>query len=882
MEIRFGMTLDGQKGFQPTDALGKETVGPLGFLTILETFLGLTSQPVSQSHRVLQYLELLLEGSETERFYTRSLRVDEIGTAAQLLAWRDLWLLHGWNGLHHPSSSKRILDLAEVEMHTKGRLAPSMGERLHAIEEKLDHRKIPIDEVILVDELASFPIRWQKVLKKLRFKEVAPDTLIPKCPKENFLRKIQLSLLSVTRGQEVEAINYEEDGSFKVVESDTAILSARWLSSQGQSMSTLLVAPTGGELLDEFIEGSGKAAPGLDEASPFRPILQVLPMAIDLLWGPLDPEALMRFMSHPLAPLPSRVRHPLAEALTQQPGVGGRRWQDAMTKIKKYYEGNTSDDLQKIIDRIGFWTGLALHSRDDGVPISAVLELISTIAQHWQSRLFVSDESMKSILMVGLQQLDAARKSLETTRDQDPSVDVISQRQIQQLLRQATQRGSDNPNRYARVGAMLSVTDPAAAIDPADCIIWWQMCMPNLPERWPWSPGEIDALSKTGVELPTVGALLAQAAMDWLRPILNARSELVLMKPPKSMEQHPVWQMIEVLVNGIKPISLETLLSVNASDLVAVTHQRLPERRRYWSFDRDLSLYKRDKESFSSLEKFLFNPYHWLLEYPAGLRKSKRLRISEGPLLLGNLSHALVEQLVSEYPTLAIDQETFDEWFAREFDRKVAEEGGSLLLPGRGADLHAFRLKLKQGMQRLIEFMRTASIQQVESERKLTGQYGTGESILEGSADLVLKRGDGNSAVLDMKWSGSARFGDKLKHQRHLQLVMYAELMRQEEKSVPAVGYFILDQGKLLTTSDAWFPGVNLIHPKNPLTHEAAWNRFRTTLTWRQAQFKEGRVELAFEDIEASDAETIPEDGLELEIMNPNFNDYRFLAGWAN
>ena len=38
--IRFGLALDGERGWHARDALGESTVGPLGFLSILETQLG--------------------------------------------------------------------------------------------------------------------------------------------------------------------------------------------------------------------------------------------------------------------------------------------------------------------------------------------------------------------------------------------------------------------------------------------------------------------------------------------------------------------------------------------------------------------------------------------------------------------------------------------------------------------------------------------------------------------------------------------------------------------------------------------------------------------------------------------------------------------------
>ena len=40
--VRFGLDLDGERGWHARDTLGDSTLGPLGFLNVLETQLGLT------------------------------------------------------------------------------------------------------------------------------------------------------------------------------------------------------------------------------------------------------------------------------------------------------------------------------------------------------------------------------------------------------------------------------------------------------------------------------------------------------------------------------------------------------------------------------------------------------------------------------------------------------------------------------------------------------------------------------------------------------------------------------------------------------------------------------------------------------------------------
>ena len=123
-KIRFGISLDGQSGWLTKDAVGESTVGPLGMLTILETQLGLLRVPVPQSERVVQFRGCLQRSSTGSRFYERSFRTDELGTASTLLGWRDHWYEHGWAGRMPADASARLGDMAAVESLATATVAP--------------------------------------------------------------------------------------------------------------------------------------------------------------------------------------------------------------------------------------------------------------------------------------------------------------------------------------------------------------------------------------------------------------------------------------------------------------------------------------------------------------------------------------------------------------------------------------------------------------------------------------------------------------------------------------------------------------------------------------------------------------------------------------
>ena len=61
--IRFGLDLDGERGWHARDALGESTLGPLGFLNVLETQLGLTRAVPSAAQRALQMRACLADAT---------------------------------------------------------------------------------------------------------------------------------------------------------------------------------------------------------------------------------------------------------------------------------------------------------------------------------------------------------------------------------------------------------------------------------------------------------------------------------------------------------------------------------------------------------------------------------------------------------------------------------------------------------------------------------------------------------------------------------------------------------------------------------------------------------------------------------------------------
>ncbi|NWG75493.1 MAG: PD-(D/E)XK nuclease family protein, partial [Rubrivivax sp.] len=176
------------------------TAGPLGLLNLLETHLGLLRAAVAPADRVVQMRQCLGQALTPYRFYARSFEADELGTAATLLAWRDRWYEHGWDG-RDPGGSPRLADMGAVEARAAGAVAPGVGQRLAAVMAALDVRRPQIERIDLLDPLEDFPPAWQRVLARLPV--AAPPAVVPQARPGTLLHDLQHALLAAAGGERV-------------------------------------------------------------------------------------------------------------------------------------------------------------------------------------------------------------------------------------------------------------------------------------------------------------------------------------------------------------------------------------------------------------------------------------------------------------------------------------------------------------------------------------------------------------------------------------------------------------------------------------------------------------------------------------------------------
>lgn len=840
MHVTFGLSLDARQGPSPTNFFNTPVVGRLGFLSLLETYLGLSAPGASTAKRVAIYSGLLRAHDNSSRFYSESMKADSIGTAARLLAWRDEWRLDGWDGSANPETPSRIQELAAIEKIALETLPPGEAERLHLVMQALSASgPSPITSVHLVDPLEDFPRLWQQVLERLPAVEVR----LPEPQGAGQLRAVQEHALTVLTGSTVGSLPAPTDGSVLLVRALAATTAEHWLSAQHshEPGDRLVLAEEAGDSLDVSLSATGGVNCGFERPSQLRPALQALPLALEMCWEPVDMNRLLDFLTHPVGPFSRRARSGLARAVAKQPGIGGEAWTAAKAKIA------AGDDVQEVADEITFWLESERWSRTNGVPVDALIARVDRMKEAMRRRL-AGESANVANFSAAHRQCAAVHDALAELARQ--GLARVLPRQIEQLVAHATPAGAVNPASVSHVGCMRSASTAAACIEAADEVIWWMPSTPALPSPLPWSPAEVSALTQLGVQLRDPARELVSLALKWLRPLLAARRRFVLVCPPPHAEVHPIRQLLEKLVPDIESGALDldtalgsTLLGTTAEVLPP---QPLPATPRHIQLPHPVRLGD-SKQSFTTLNELFNDPALFVLKRVADLEPTSVLAAEEDNRLLGILAHRVFEKLFGHADALTWSNPDAVAWFRTEADTLLQTEGAVLLMQGAGVSQQHFRKVCEGAVCSLLDYLRSAGATHVQTEVEFSGTLGA--VPLVGKIDLLVTLGDKRTAALDMKWRSDNYYAGLLRSGEHLQLALYSSLVEQTNGVAPAaLGYFILESGALYVTVANMFPKAQVIRPPDGVTVATLLERARATWTWRKQQLDAGTIEVVPED----------------------------------
>lgn len=808
--------LSGSSADRAEDAvLGEPIWGPRALLTDVELRLGLPPPGATPEDRVQAYSSRLRAARAGEPFFARSLDVDPHGTAATLLSWRDELLEAGWSDAPVPNGGRRLEALTAVESSNDLTLPLGMADRLVRVEHELRRFSGPLyDGVRLLEPLEAWPGRWRSLFASLDATVDASAFAPSASAADSDLGQAQRALSS----SRTQPTAWRGDGSVRWLRARTSWELGEAVVGLARSLPTqdVLFVTLGDEApLEAALASQGLPTLGRSATSALRAPLQVLPLALSLLYGPRDPYRALELLTLPNGPIGRFAARRLASALAQAPGIGSDAWKAAKAPAKPDDPGSVTRAAEARL-RIGEWLEGDCYPRGDGAPRAAIIAVAERVRGWAQTRPHVEGGDV----WLGL----AARARALITLLEAETRETLRPHELEPIVAQAMGGGLRREVSSETAGRFAHASSPHGVLRPHDAVIVWHAGhdASRSARRAPWLAAERAALASAGVALAEPSLLLGLQSRAAREMVLAALSTLIVATPDSDRGEPqrslPVWDELcarcapdaFALSRVTKQASalLESEGALPAPLLSTAAPLDLPEARPQWQVTaKHLSARLDAHLSFSpsQLEVLVACPFRWVVESLLGIRASAHAQVPDSARLYGILGHRLAEKLhergalASEGAAQALTRE--------ELDALIEAEGGPLLLPGMSSVRAQVRDRLTRAMARLVSILKDSELRVVSVEQGVEAPWGLGK--LKGRVDLLLSDAEGREAIIDLKW-GEARYREALSKGEAVQLAIYS-VVRQRQAGAPSplpAAYLSLKTGRGLSLNGDPFRGT--------------------------------------------------------------------------
>jgi hypothetical protein len=815
-------------------------------LADLELRLGLGLEEPPAAIRTAKWADRMAQRAPFGRFYTRSFDIDPLGTARAVLKLRDLLVGATWNGRSIPDGGPRLEALAELEATAAPPLPPGVSDRVVAVARALgDCRTRFYERLALAESATLWDASWQQVftaLERLGTQVTQDCVTLPGAPRESDLGQVQLALdVDVSPAP----IAFRGDGSFVLVTAATAWDAARataGLLAVAQGEQSVVIREHDASALDHALSTQGLRTQGLSSRSPWRAALQVLPLALELMFEPKDPYRVLELLTLSGGPFHGISGRKLARALAESPGIGSPDWEKVKTELSGLGDG------PELLERVEEWLETRGIAPTTAAPKGEALRVMARVRSWMLFRIASTPDD--STLLAAAQQAAALRQAVEA----DPR-EFFTLIEVRRLAESILGAGTTARLQAERAGRMDHVPSAGCLRVPREIVLWWAFADTPYPQRdLPWRRRELAALAESGIHFPDPRARLSARAYGWRRAILAATRRVILVAPGtsagKNLLPHPMWDEIvartganDAALSRITRSAAELLTQSSAPRLMeapALESARavpLPGGHAEWTIGEGITPIERF--SATSLNALLSCPLQWVLRYRAGLRDRGH---ALPPLfrLSGQLGHRLVELLHAQR-AFESDDATLEQRAEQELDALFQREGAILLRTGMGIERSQLRKQLVHAVVALANTLRTCDLSLIDVEKPV--QVPWRGATLEGSIDLVAMTSNGTPIIIDMKW-GVSSYRELLTSGQALQLAAYAFAHKTErgDRDLPQAAYFSLKQGRLLALRSQIWPEADS-HDGPSL--EETWRAVERSLPLVENSLQRGKLPVA-------------------------------------
>ena len=809
MKITLGYFLDGHAFPGPLENSlavdGYLTLGPLGFLSMLETWLGLPSDTVPGGKRIAQSLKAAKEccKSNPKPFYAESLANSPWATAQRLLSIRNELLLSGWNGSQPKTNGKRISDLAKFNQKLVA--SRDLPARLDAVLTSLSQWKLPHElKITLLESEEYWPQCWKRLFSTLKrikvsFENWDQPVFNDGNNKPSTLRKVQDFFAK--KNIVTTPVN---DNSIIILASNTVDEAAETVSQilpLSFNGKTVLLRTDPSLLFENGLLRFHKPTTGYAPESRWRSILQLLPICLRMRWAPRSIQSLIDFLLLPAAPVPSFIRNIMLNAIQEFPGIGNEKWNvqatNAQTILYKKYGKEYKEKWNEYLQ----WLVPEEVSEEKGMPLNVIQSVCSNLSS-WALKCAKTEQDNGLYKVLAAQAIDFADMA------QEAGEETFSRPTLEAMLDHECALGADHIFSQEEAAPWAIIDHPGQLHGQVDTLIWWLFRDKKVNATHFWTENERSWLIENNF-MPTTPFDERQLEyLSWTRAFSLIRKQCILVIPNREYGEeilpHPFLDYIASAFSK-KTKHIYSLFSQSSSTLLkyfnvhtaSVTNKEI-------SVEPDGAL-RIPKQSIPNIISYTHAdysikcPFHGFLSLflkPHGPSASSVPNILQ---VLGDFSHYIIQYLIEHNNKCSLKKNNY----ISEIIKQLLPSHAAMLLESQYTITRQyFILSMERIFEQLLSIFSDKNLKDNKSECDMKRKLPFCDSVLQGKADTLLTYNN-KTVILDLKWSSARKkYVEMLEEGTAYQLAAYAWMQNDTSKTIEAA-YWLLPINEFLGSQES-------------------------------------------------------------------------------
>ena len=771
----------------------EKIVGDAGLLDYLELRWGIPGFESDAIDRLLAYrsaLEAFADGA----FYEAAFENDSLATAKEILGWRDVLVMEGFQA-DTSYESVRLKKLAEVE------------------------------RVFRKSALVGTPERWERVHRHAPGKKAGAD--IEVCHDIALLQKLireTLQAIGIAAGR-YDGLGGKdlpvtmEGKDISILEFGTVAEALRWGVKNNCCQAVICPDPF---RMNAVLRNNEKALMDAS-AGGDSSITQLFRLGLSLLERPCNVKNLLEYLRAPVSPVPER--YSLAFALKRD-GGRGEEWKKALSGCED--KGNVERFLLSLLDA---------DVAEGKVSSSIVIDWCREM-EDWVPS--VMNETRKPYLMALTGLCRSMRRIIGQENKEKVDVGFVL-KSVKTLYTPVPVQAEK-----AMAGSWDAVDSHRSLVDVPASLLWLP-CNGGLGTPWPYAFLLQEEIAELGLKQM---ADFVRYDFNLMADRLGQADRIVLCSCDydcdDALEVHPAVTLCKTAAKVVdKRAAGDSSLSIFTPLRTIETGIDLyPKRKKKEEGEpeKDICL------SATSIETLIGYPFDFVMDKKLEFKDLSSLQMSDLTPMQGTVAHYVFQKMLedSKGNMDAMRAMLEDGVFEKRVDAAAEEKGAVLFQPEFRTLFSNFKETVKDSIAILLDILKASGLKPMASEVPLDIDL-AGLSHITGSVDFYAETGDGQEiVVIDFKYSKGSHYIDKLKAGESVQLEVYSEcLAKMLGKTVAAKAYYFFPIKQLYTDDQTGLfkgPGVKTVKKKANSSPLSA--RIRNSVDLRRTDIKAGKLEV--------------------------------------